>query len=136
MQGPGCKVNGAEVPSCSSESSPCREQQCDALCVVLQDDLFLPWMFVTKCMTKLLEHLTVTSSIDGFLVTKIQPICILQQPRRQFPWSTGLRTLFLASFSSAVLCDAIPCSVILFLDHSNANSFHHPPRCCEERCYL
>jgi len=42
----------------------------------------------------------------------------------------------LASFSLAILCDAIPCSVILFLDQSNASSFHHPPRCCEESCYL
>lgn len=76
--------------------------------------MFLPWMSVTQCMTKLLEHLTVTSSISGFPKTKIQPICILQQPRRQFPWSTGLRTLFLASFSLAILCDAIPCSELCF----------------------
>jgi hypothetical protein len=32
---------------------------------VLQDDPFLPWMFVTQCVVKLLECLKVTVDIDG-----------------------------------------------------------------------
>jgi hypothetical protein len=38
----------------------------------------------------------------------------------------------LASFSWVMLFDAIPCSVILFLDHSDATSFYHPSTCCKE----
>ena len=60
------------------------------------------------------------------LVTKTWPMCILQHPKQQFQWSYGLRALFLPSVYWAVLCDVIPCSVILFPHLSDKNSFHHP----------
>jgi hypothetical protein len=34
--------------------------------VVLQDNIFLPWTFVSKPKIQLLEHLKAMSSIDGF----------------------------------------------------------------------
>jgi hypothetical protein len=34
--------------------------------VTLQDDLLLPWTFVTQSMMKLLEHRKITTSTDGF----------------------------------------------------------------------
>ena len=39
--------------------------------------------------------------------------------------------MFFGSFSW-VMCDTIPCSVILFLDQSDGTSFYHPSQCCEE----
>ena len=38
--------------------------------------------------------------------------------------------IVLASFSWVMLCDAITCSVILFLDHSDGTIFYHPSTCC------
>jgi len=57
-------------------------------------------------------------------VAKIRTLCIIQNPKRQFPWSYRLRALFLAFFSW-MMCDAILFSVVLFLaEHDQTNSCH------------
>jgi hypothetical protein len=52
--------------------------------------------------------------------------------KKHFPWCYQLRALFSPTIYWAMWCDVIPCSVILFPDHSDKISFHHPSQCYEE----
>ena len=100
---------------------------------VSQDDPFLPWTSVMKCTMKLQKCLKVTSSIHGFpLCQKLSP-CILQHPKRWFSWAES--TVFIFSFLE-MLCNAIPNSVVLFVDRSDGTSFPYLLQCHEESCCL
>lgn len=88
-----------------------------------------PWTVVTQCTAQLVECLKVKSCIDGFRLwqnlTSMHPVAF--QKTVPILHAAGI---VLASFSWVMLCDAITCSVILFLDHSDGTSFYHPSTCC------
>jgi hypothetical protein len=103
---------------------------------VLQDDPFLPWTSVMKCTMKVQKCLKVTSSIHGFPLWQKLSLCIFQHPKRWFSWTYCLRALFSYFFPWEMLCDAIPPSVVLFLDQSDGTSFPYLLWCHEESCCL
>ena len=111
-----CRVDGGEVPSCSSESSPCKMSSVRSCTVILHDDLSLQSTFVTQSTMKLLEFLKVMCSIDGFLswpnLTNKHP----QHYKRQFTWSDRLRALFWLHFLGQCCVTPFHTFVTLFLN--------------------
>lgn len=92
--------------------------------VMLQDDLFLPWMF---CHVMHNEAFGAPRSNEQHwfpLVGKTQLICFLQHSRRQSPHLTGCGHCIWLIFVGWRSCDDFPCSVLLFLDQSDYTTLH------------
>jgi hypothetical protein len=101
--------------------------------VMLQGDLFLPWMSCCIVHNKAsgaprsnVQHCfplvaAPRSKLQHWfpLVGQTQLLCFLQHPRRQFPHLTGCGHCIWLIFVGRRSCDDFPCSVLLFLDLSD-----------------
>lgn len=104
--------------------------------VQLQDGLFLPWTSDLQSTTKPQKCLEITSSIHGLpLCQELDQYASFSIPK---PGSYGLiiRGHCFDILLSWEMCDAIPASVVLFLDQSDETSFCHLIQCCEKSCCL
>jgi hypothetical protein len=74
------------------------------LCAVVLQYLFIPWTFITKCTTKLSEHLKVMSSTDGFaLWQKLNQYTSFSIPKKRGQMVLLAEGIVFSFFSLAML---------------------------------
>jgi len=125
--GPDCMMDGREAPSSSFESPPTHRKMvrdCALCCRMIFSTDICHAVHSAACWVSEgnKQHWWFP------LVAKTWPVCI---PKDTSHHLTGCRHCFWLLFLGWC-CDAIPCSVIVFLDHSDGTNFYYPSTCCKE----